>query len=176
MFGFYGISTIVGYLMPNPLYTYCRIYRTARQTTKSSSIYKNIIFFLRRRRLCEVGIQSERVHAYLSSMENTQLCSSSQWISPFAGEISGSLLFAWETSGSLPFAWAISRSLPSVQNYRRYIVFSSPMLKYCYVLTFDPAPKKMLFQGDAPEGSDTFQWQLGEEIAWAEIGWWNGTR
>ena len=23
----------------------------------------------------------------------------------------------------------------------------------------------MLFQGDAPEGSDTFQWQLGEEIA-----------
>ena len=29
---------------------------------------------------------------------------------------------------------------------------------------------KMPFQGDAPEGSDTFQWQLGEEIAWAEIG------
>ena len=39
----------------------------------------------------------------------------------------------------------------------------------CYVLTFDPA-QKMLFQGDAPEGSDTFQWQLGEEISWAEIG------
>ena len=39
-----------------------------------------------------------------------------------------------------------------------------------------PNKKKMLFQGDAPEGSDTFQWQLGEEIAWAEIGWWNGTR
>ena len=41
------------------------------------------------------------------------------------------------------------------------------------MLCFDlrPAPpKKMLFQGDAPEGSDTFQWQLGEEIAWAEIG------
>ena len=38
----------------------------------------------------------------------------------------------------------------------------------CYILTFDPA--KNAIQGDAPEGSDTFQWQLGEEIAWAEIG------
>ena len=45
------------------------------------------------------------------------------------------------------------------------------------MLCFDLRPgPKMLFQGDAPEGSDTFQWQLGEEIAWAEIGWWNGTR
>ena len=26
----------------------------------------------------------------------------------------------------------------------------------CYILTFDPAPK-MLFQGNTPEGSDTFQ-------------------
>ena len=34
---------------------------------------------------------------------------------------------------------------------------------------------KMPFQGDAPEGGDTFWWQLWEEIAWAEIGWWNGT-
>ena len=33
---------------------------------------------------------------------------------------------------------------------------------------FDPAQNAI--QGDAPEGSDTFQWQLGEEIAWAEIG------
>ena len=32
----------------------------------------------------------------------------------------------------------------------------------CYVLTFDPAPKKMHFQGDAPEGSDTFQWPVIE--------------
>ena len=39
----------------------------------------------------------------------------------------------------------------------------------CYVLTFDPA-QKMLFQGDVPEGGDTFQWQFGEGIAWAEIG------
>ena len=39
---------------------------------------------------------------------------------------------------------------------------------------FDPA--KNAIQGDALEGSDTFWWQLWEEIAWAEIGWWNGTR
>ena len=38
---------------------------------------------------------------------------------------------------------------------------------------FDPAQNAI--QGDAPEGSDTFQWQLWEEMAWAEIGWWNGT-
>ena len=37
---------------------------------------------------------------------------------------------------------------------------------------FDPTQNAI--QGDAPEGSDTFQWQLCEEIAWAEIGWWNG--
>ena len=37
----------------------------------------------------------------------------------------------------------------------------------CFILTFDPAQNAI--QGDAPEGSDTFQWQLGEEIAWAEI-------
>ena len=28
----------------------------------------------------------------------------------------------------------------------------------CYILTFDPAQNAI--QGDAPEGSDTFQWQL----------------
>ena len=32
---------------------------------------------------------------------------------------------------------------------------------YCYILTFDPAPK-MLFLGDTPEGSDTFQWPVIE--------------
>ena len=37
---------------------------------------------------------------------------------------------------------------------------------------FDPA--KNAIQGDALEGSDTFWWQLREEIAWAEIGWWMG--
>ena len=31
----------------------------------------------------------------------------------------------------------------------------------CYILTFDPAPK-MLFLGDTPEGSDTFQWPVIE--------------
>ena len=39
---------------------------------------------------------------------------------------------------------------------------------------FDPA--KNAIQGDAQEGSDTFWWQLWEEIAWVEIGWWNGMR
>ena len=44
------------------------------------------------------------------------------------------------------------------------------------VLCFDLLTRpKMPFQGDAPEGGDTFEWQLWEEIAWAEIGWWNGT-
>ena len=43
------------------------------------------------------------------------------------------------------------------------------------LLYFDLRPKQNAIQGDAPEGSDTFQWQLCEEIAWAEIGWWNGT-
>ena len=43
----------------------------------------------------------------------------------------------------------------------------------CCILTFDPAQNAI--QGDVPEASDTFQWQLGEEIALAEIGWWNGT-
>ena len=49
------------------------------------------------------------------------------------------------------------------------LLIKSPKL---ILLCFDllTRPKKMLFQGDAPEGSDTFQWQLGEEIAWAEIG------
>ena len=30
---------------------------------------------------------------------------------------------------------------------------------FCYVLTLRPGPK-MLFQGDTPEGSDTFQWPV----------------
>ena len=38
------------------------------------------------------------------------------------------------------------------------------------LLYFDLRPEQNAIQGDAPEGSDTFQWQLGEEIAWAEIG------
>ena len=33
-----------------------------------------------------------------------------------------------------------------------------------YMLYFDPRPgPKMLFQGDAPEGSDTFQWPVIEQ-------------
>ena len=42
---------------------------------------------------------------------------------------------------------------------------------YIYeVLYFDLRPGQNAIQGDAPEGSDIFQWQLWEEIAWAEIG------
>ena len=44
----------------------------------------------------------------------------------------------------------------------------------CCILAFDPA--KNAIQSDAPEGSDTFWWQLWEEIEWAEIGWRNGMR
>ena len=39
-----------------------------------------------------------------------------------------------------------------------------------HMLYFDLRPIPNAIQGDAPEGSDTLQWQLGEEIAWAEIG------
>ena len=35
-------------------------------------------------------------------------------------------------------------------------------------MIFDPAQNAI--QDDALEGSDTFQWQSGEEIPWAEIG------
>ena len=41
-------------------------------------------------------------------------------------------------------------------------------LSYCCILAFDPVQNAI--QGDAPEGSDTFQWQLRVEFAWAEIG------
>ena len=52
----------------------------------------------------------------------------------------------------------------------------SYMLQHCKFVIFWPFdPAQNAIQGDAPEGSDTFQWQLSEEIAWAEIGWWNGT-
>ena len=41
----------------------------------------------------------------------------------------------------------------------------------CTYVKFWPFdPDKNAIRGDAPEGSDTFQWQLGEEIAWVEIG------
>ena len=53
---------------------------------------------------------------------------------PFVWETSRPLPFAWETSRPLPFLWATARSLPSVQNYRLYIVFSSPMRKYEHLL------------------------------------------
>ena len=45
---------------------------------------------------------------------------------------------------------------------------------YVMFWPFDPA--KNAIQGDTPEGSETFWWQLWEETVWAEIGWWNGTK
>ena len=46
--------------------------------------------------------------------------------------------------------------------------FYFSLISLCCILAFNSAQNAI--QGDAPEGSDTFQWQLGEEIAWAEIG------
>ena len=84
--------------------------------------------------MCEVGIQPEREFEHIFLL----------WRGPFvciratAGEHTSHVylsdpqvsLFAWTTSGSLPFAWESCRSLPSVQIYRPYIVFSSPMRKH----------------------------------------------
>ena len=57
-----------------------------------------------------------------------------------------------------------------IVSYVRFILIQILGFKqcFCYILTFDPAQNAI--QDDAPGGSDTFQWQLGEEIAWAEIG------
>ena len=57
--------------------------------------------------------------------------------------------------------------------YDPTLVWAPVSRTICCILAFDPAQNAI--QGDAQEGSDTFQWQLWEEIAWAEIGWWNGT-
>ena len=54
-----------------------------------------------------------------------------------------------------------------IQDMHNICIYQLLQIRY-YVLTFDPAQNAI--QGDALEGSDTFQWQLGEEIAWAEIG------
>ena len=60
------------------------------------------------------------------------------------------------------------------QKNRDNVLYNSNSKDYfsnqCCILTFDPVQNTI--QGDAPEGSDTFQW---EEIAWAETSWWNGT-
>ena len=92
--------------------------------------------------MCVVGIQREFAHIFLlwrgpflwssaTAGEHTwYVCFSDPLVSPFAWETSGSLPFAWATNGSLPFTWATSGFLPSVQIYRPYIVFSSPMRKY----------------------------------------------
>ena len=76
-----------------------------------------------------------------------------------------------------------NRVLSKLLLYRYYCMDAPPVLQQkhgekarwelfvlsnCRILTYDLAQNAI--QGDAPEGSDTFQWQLGEEIAWAEIG------
>ena len=71
--------------------------------------------------MCVVGIQSEIVRTYLSSVEGTFW-----WSSATAGEYTRLVclsdpqvsLFTWETSGSLPFAWSTSGSLPRIFAFR----------------------------------------------------------
>ena len=60
---------------PRSAISYYFAYRTAGRTTKKSLICKNkiYIFILRQRRLCVVGIQSERVLTYISFYEVVQL-------------------------------------------------------------------------------------------------------
>ena len=96
----------------------CVAYWTAGQITRK--YIKNIIyiFIFRQRRLCVVGIQS--VCTYLSSVAGTLFGSSAM-----AGE---------HTQGADRSAPVTSSSLPSVQNYRPYIIFSSPMRIYEYPL------------------------------------------
>ena len=55
-------------------------------------------------------------------------------------------------------------------NYSSPNTLQPPKYRTCSVLYFDLRSEENAIQGDAPEGSDTFQWQLCEEIAWAEIG------
>ena len=73
-------------------------------------------------------------------------------------------------SQDLYFVFSIaSLSVLSKGNFVSSLYCVTPLLRWsCCILTFDPAQNAI--QGDAPEGSDTFQWQLREEIAWAEIG------
>ena len=64
----------------------------------------------------------------------------------------------------LRVCWSMYSSTP-VPSFHLWYLFcssdNSPRL--CCILAFDPA--KNAIQSDAPEGSDTFQWQLWEEIA-----------
>ena len=65
--------------------------------------------------------------------------------------------------------WLVNASSYNRQTtiYKEIVIFTGKSI-CCCVLTLDPAQNAI--RGDVPEGSDTFQWQLGEEIAWAEIG------
>ena len=89
-------------------------------------------FILRRRRLCAVGIQSEKVLTYLSFVAGNPLCEVVWRPENTHGELTG--LLEWPAGVSLrlrdqqiySLAWAANRTLPSVQNYRPYIVFQVP--------------------------------------------------
>ena len=52
MVGFYGISIIVGYLMPNPIYIYIYIYKLNRESEFS---YESFAYGLIREFRCEEG-------------------------------------------------------------------------------------------------------------------------
>ena len=94
------------------------------------------IFILWRRWLYVIGVQSERVCTYLSSVTGDPFCE------VVRRPENTHDMFAWvtcrslpshETSGSLPFTWTTSGSLPSVQNYN-YILSHSPKRKHEYPL------------------------------------------
>ena len=72
-------------------------------------------------------------------------------------------------------AWMITFVLDIHSSIYIYIYIYKEREREC-VMFWPVDPAKNAIQGNAPEGGDTFWWQLWEEIAWAEIGWWNGTR
>ena len=73
------------------------------------------------------------------------------------------ILFLWSwISCRFPSYKSINQSIFSPYNGHLLSRGCLPTYYYCYVLTFDPTPKEMRFQGDAPEGSDTFQWPVIE--------------
>ena len=91
-------------------------------TVRESS---HISFFWGRGLFCEVEQRPENTH------RGADMCA---WVTSgfFPLHLRDQRIspIAWETSGSLLFVSVTSGSMPSVQNYRPYIVFSSPMRKY----------------------------------------------
>ena len=80
--------------------------------------------------MCVVGIQLENEFVHILLLWRGSFL----WSSATAGEHTrGADRSAWVTSGSLPLLERLA-DLSSVQNYRLYIVFSSPMRIYEYPL------------------------------------------